>query len=406
MPKPWSKRGAFASPEDKTECRSMIRTGSRSFYTASLLLPTAYRDPAYALYAFCRLSDDAVDECDACLEAVALLRRRLDLVYAGTPMDSPVDRAFADTVERFAMPRALPEALLEGFEWDARERRYETISDVRAYGARVAGAVGAMMSVLMEARQPEVLARACDLGVAMQLSNIARDVGEDARNGRLYLPRQWMRGRRAGPGCVSGRPPALPPPWRRVVSRLLDEAAPAVWPRRLRHRRPARRLPPGDPRRPPDLLPPSAMMWPASGFDSVTRRAHVSARRKIALLGQATRDAVTYRKVDPSPAVPETHYLVEAADHRSRTCGRASAGSASTAPPPRPRKATVIVWPGRSKSAPSLNSAGGPSASIQTKDAVSVIFPDQRCTKANKLCSDVGRHAGMTPVARPVSGVH
>ncbi len=289
----------------------MIRTGSRSFYTASLLLPTAYRDPAYALYAFCRLSDDAVDECDACLEAVAHLRRRLDLVYAGTPMDSPVDRAFADTVERFAMPRALPEALLEGFEWDARERRYETISDVRAYGARVAGAVGAMMSVLMEARQPEVLARACDLGVAMQLSNIARDVGEDARKGRLYLPRQWMEDAGLAPDAFLADPrpsPALA----RVVSRLLDEA------QRLYDRAASgiAGLPAGC--RP--AIHAARLIYCAigdevarSGYDSVTRRAHVSARRKIALLGQATRDAVAYRMVDPAPAVPETHYLVEAA---------------------------------------------------------------------------------------------
>jgi len=289
----------------------MIRTGSRSFYTASLLLPPVHRDPAYALYAFCRLSDDAVDDCgDSCLEAVAHLRRRLDLVYRGTPMDSPVDRAFADTVERTGMPRELPEALLEGFEWDAEERRYETISDVRAYGARVAGAVGAMMTVLMGARRPEVLARACDLGVAMQLTNIARDVGEDARNGRLYLPRQWMREAGLDPDAFLADPrpsPALA----RVISRLLDEA------RRLYDRSASgiAGLPAGC--RP--AIHAARLIYSAigdevaeAGYDSVTRRAHVSARRKLALLGQATRDAVAFRMVDPSPAVPETHYLVEA----------------------------------------------------------------------------------------------
>ncbi len=91
------------------------------------------------------------------------------------------------------MPRELPEALLEGFEWDLVGRRYETLEELQAYAARVAGSVGAMMAVLMGARSAAVLARACDLGVAMQLTNIARDVGEDARQGRLYLPLAWLR---------------------------------------------------------------------------------------------------------------------------------------------------------------------------------------------------------------------
>ena len=92
------------------------------------------------------------------------------------------------------MPRILPDALLEGLAWDAMGRRYATLSDLRAYSARVASAVGAMMCVLMRVRDRDALARACDLGVAMQLTNIARDVGEDAREGRLYLPTDWLAG--------------------------------------------------------------------------------------------------------------------------------------------------------------------------------------------------------------------
>ena len=94
------------------------------------------------------------------------------------------------------MPRALPEALIDGLEWDVAGVRCEDLADVQAYAARVAGSVGAMMTVLMGVREHDVLARACELGVAMQLTNIARDVGEDARNGRLYLPRRLAaRGR-------------------------------------------------------------------------------------------------------------------------------------------------------------------------------------------------------------------
>ena len=180
------------APADMEHCRAVIRTGSLSFHTASKLLPVSVRDPALALYAFCRLADDEVDEGDHKARAVLSLRDRLDEAYAGRPRNAPEARAIAAIVEEFEMPRALPEALLEGLAWDASERRYETLSGVRDYSARVAAAVGAMMCVLMRVRDADALARACDLGVAMQLTNIARDVGEDARAGRLYLPLDWI----------------------------------------------------------------------------------------------------------------------------------------------------------------------------------------------------------------------
>ena len=178
--------------KDMAHCAEAIRHGSRSFHAASKLLPRRLRDPALALYAFCRLADDAVDLQLAKAEAVLRLHERLDRAYAGRPENAPADRAFAAIIEAFDMPRALPEALLEGLAWDAMERRYQTLSELRAYSARVASAVGAMMCVLMRVRDADALARACDLGVAMQLTNIARDVGEDAREGRLYLPVEWL----------------------------------------------------------------------------------------------------------------------------------------------------------------------------------------------------------------------
>lgn len=177
---------------DLAHCREVIRTGSLSFHSASKLLPAAVRDPALALYAFCRLADDEVDEGGDKTAAVLSLGNRLDRVYAGCPLDAPEDRAFAAIVKQFDMPRALPEALLEGLAWDAQERQYQTFSGVCGYSARVASAVGAMMCVLMGVRDKHALARACDLGVAMQLTNIARDVGEDARMGRIYLPLDWL----------------------------------------------------------------------------------------------------------------------------------------------------------------------------------------------------------------------
>lgn len=210
-------------PKDLAHCRDVIRTGSLSFHAASKLLPASVRDPALALYAFCRLADDEVDEGNNKTRAVLDLRNRLDLAYSGMPCDAPEDRAFAAIVAEFDMPRALPEALLEGLAWDAMERRYATLSEVRDYSARVASAVGAMMCVLMRVRNRDALARACDLGVAMQLTNIARDVGEDARASRIYLPTDWLDDAGISVEDFFANPQASPD-IRRIVRHLLAEA--------------------------------------------------------------------------------------------------------------------------------------------------------------------------------------
>ncbi len=99
-------------PHDLAHCTEAIRHGSRSFHAASKLLPRRVRDPALALYAFCRLADDAVDENREKAAAVLSLHERLDLAYAGRPRNAPADRAFAAIIDGFDMPRALPDALL------------------------------------------------------------------------------------------------------------------------------------------------------------------------------------------------------------------------------------------------------------------------------------------------------
>jgi 15-cis-phytoene synthase len=113
-----------ASVADIAACRQLLRTGSRSFYAASFLLPQRIRDPAIALYAFCRIADDAIDcagdEPGAQARALDELRDRLGRVYDGRPIDAYTDRALADVVERFGIPKALLDALLEGFEWTRR----------------------------------------------------------------------------------------------------------------------------------------------------------------------------------------------------------------------------------------------------------------------------------------------
>ncbi len=211
-----------ADAADLAACAALIRCGSRTFHAASLLLPRRVREPAYALYAFCRLADDSVD-LDGAAGTLDGLRERLARAYAGDPFPAPADRALAGAVARFAIPRALPEALLEGFAWDAAGRRYEDLGELRAYATRVAGSVGAMMAILMGVRDEAAIASACDLGIAMQLSNIARDVGEDARAGRLYLPLRWLREAGIDPDAWIAKP-AFGPEIGAVVERLLAAA--------------------------------------------------------------------------------------------------------------------------------------------------------------------------------------
>lgn len=306
MPEP-----AYSRPADLAACREMIRCGSRSFHTASLFLPDAVREGAYALYGFCRLSDDAVDVDGGDAGAVERLRSRLDRIYGGEPMPHAVDRALADAVGRFAVPRAVFEALLEGLAWDAEGRRYETIEEVFDYAARVAGSVGAMMAALMGARSPDLVARACDLGVAMQLTNIARDVGEDARNGRLYLPRAWMREAGLDPDAFLAAP-AFSPELAGVVARLLATAddlysradggiarlAPTFRPAIFAARH---------------LYAEIGGQLAARGLDSVSRRTTVSAARKLWLLGRAFRSALSPPAgAADAPPLAANRFLVEA----------------------------------------------------------------------------------------------
>ncbi|MDP3265129.1 MAG: phytoene/squalene synthase family protein [Tabrizicola sp.] len=313
---------------DMEACRAAIRTGSLSFHAASRLLPSAVRDPALALYAFCRLADDAVDEGDDKTGAVLRLHDRLDRVYAGRPVDAAADRAFAAVVEGFEMPRALPDALLEGMAWDAVGRRYDDLSGVLAYAARVAAAVGAMMCVLMRVRDGDALARACDLGLAMQLTNIARDVGEDARAGRVYLPLGWL--------AEAGVPlepwlnaPVASAGVRRVVRRLLAEAERLY----VRSEAGVGALPMGC--RPGIFA--ARLIYDGigaavrrGGYDSVGQRARTTKAQKIGWLGLAVAKSAAVSvmprgAVLHAPPVPEVAFLVQAAARAIPSRGRSDA---------------------------------------------------------------------------------
>jgi phytoene synthase len=296
---------------DLAACRQMLSTGSKSFFAASFFLPKMIRDPAAALYAFCRVADDAIDEQLDQKAALEQLRERLERVYQGRPLPLAPDRAFAATVERFAVPRALPEALLDGFAWDAEGRSYETIEGVLDYSARVAAAVGAMMTVIMGVRAPNVLARACDLGTAMQLTNICRDVGEDARNGRVYLPKAWLRQEGLDIEAWLANP-SFNEAVGAVTKRVLDRAEeiyqraesgiaklpvpcrPGIYAARLLYAEIGREV-------------------ARKGYDSVTTRAVVPPGRKVTLLSRAVAATPFPGRRCADPALPENQFLVSAA---------------------------------------------------------------------------------------------
>ncbi|MGA7807788.1 phytoene/squalene synthase family protein [Bradyrhizobium sp.] len=299
---------------DMAACRTLLKGGSRTFYAASLVLPRKVADPAIALYAFCRLADDAVDLGGHVVAAIERLTARLDRAYMGQPMNRPADRAFADVVARFSIPRQLPEALLEGLAWDAGGRRYETLPELYAYAARVAGTVGAMMTLVMGQRAPAIVARACDLGVAMQLTNIARDVGEDARAGRLYLPLSWLRDAGVDPEAWLAKP-VFSKPIAEIVRRLLGVAdslyARATFgiehlPRSCRPGIYAARA----------LYAEIGRELERRGLDSISQRAVVSAGRKLVVLARTAllleTEWLAARRIAPADELDETRFLIEA----------------------------------------------------------------------------------------------
>ncbi len=290
--------------DDRLACRAWIQRHSKSFFLSSLLLPARVRQASWALYAFCRRADDAVDEsADGGMARVASLRARLERVYAGRADDDPIDRAFAAVVERHAIPRALPEALLAGMEMDARGTRYAADDELYLYCFRVAATVGLMMTRVMGASDDVAYLRAADLGVAMQLTNIARDVGEDERRGRVYLPAALLD--EAGGDR------------QRAVRRLLERADV--------HYRAADR---GVPLLPADCrfaIASARNIYSAIGdaiarndYDSITQRAYVSLPRKLLLVARALparfaggRDAARIA-AEPGPADGALRPLVRA----------------------------------------------------------------------------------------------
>ena len=217
--------------------RETIQKGSQSFAAAAALFDPRTRADAEMLYAWCRHCDDVIDgqtlgherevlepaEVEARLVA---LYARTRSAFAGEPTDDPAFAAFREVARRRALPERYPIELIDGFAMDVSGRRYETIEDTLDYCWHVAGVVGVMMAIVMGVKPDDLqtLRRAQDLGLAFQLTNIARDIVEDALNDRIYLPADWLA--QAGVPLDAIAAPEHRPAVAGLAKRLVDAAEP------------------------------------------------------------------------------------------------------------------------------------------------------------------------------------
>lgn len=171
-------------------CQDRAAKSGSSFYYSFRFLPEQRRRAITALYAFCREVDDVVDECmdeNVARTKLAWWRSEVDKIYASCP-EHPVGRALLPHVSAYDLPQGLLHEIIDGMEMDLQQARYNSFKDLQLYCHRVAGVVGQLAAQIFGYQDHRTLKYAHTLGLAFQLTNIIRDVGEDARRGRIYLP--------------------------------------------------------------------------------------------------------------------------------------------------------------------------------------------------------------------------
>lgn len=217
------------------QCEDVTRQHSRTFFMASSLLPPQKRRAARALYAFCRVTDDLVDDPSQTVgdRETALTAWQSQVMAKCPPEGSPVCLAWADAQARFGIPHGYADQLIDGCGRDMTQTRYETFTDLAAYSYGVASTVGLMAMHVIGFRGEEAIPYAVRLGVALQLTNILRDVAEDWRNGRVYLPQEELRAYGLSEEDIERG--VVTRQWRKFMAfqiernrRLYDEALPGI----------------------------------------------------------------------------------------------------------------------------------------------------------------------------------
>jgi phytoene synthase len=210
------------------ECRDIMTRGSKSFSLAAKLFDPQTRDAAIFLYGWCRYCDDQVDEVGKSADRADLevrlkrLKEKTAAAFTFEPQTEAVFIALQHIVHRYGIPSHYALELIEGMAMDVRGVRYANLRELLLYCYRVAGTVGLMMSHVMGLRDESALRNAADLGIAMQLTNIARDIVEDAATGRIYLPLTWLDQAKIAPDRIGE--PANREKLAMLTLRLLREA--------------------------------------------------------------------------------------------------------------------------------------------------------------------------------------
>lgn len=177
------------------ECRLITKREAKNFFYAFITLPSQKRRAIYAAYAFCRHCDDAVDldiPRKSKLEALSSLRNQLEAAYRDRPQGA-VFTALAHSAQTYGIPEEYFQDVISGVEMDLTKNRYETFDELRLYCYRVASVVGLICLEIFGYKDAKAKEHAIDLGLAMQLTNILRDIQEDLNRDRIYLPQQEMK---------------------------------------------------------------------------------------------------------------------------------------------------------------------------------------------------------------------
>lgn len=176
------------------QAKAITEKYARTFYFSSLFLPKEKKYAAYCVYAICRISDESVDNTRIDnAESLKKIRDNIDAVYAQSPLKKDLLIAFRDTVSKYNIPKQYFSELIDGMYMDLNKNSYDTFEELKDYCYKVAGVVGLIMLKIFGYSNPKAEQYAVNLGIAMQLTNILRDIKEDFGRGRIYLPREEMK---------------------------------------------------------------------------------------------------------------------------------------------------------------------------------------------------------------------
>lgn len=205
----------------------IIKQGSKSFSLAARLFKKDIFESAILLYRWCRFCDDEIDGTEKHLQADKLnyLREQTELAIKNMPVQHEAFVALRQVVKKHGIPAHYPLELINGLEMDVKNATYNSLEDLKLYCYRVAGVVGLMMAHIMKISNEGALKSACDMGMAMQMTNIARDVVTDADMGRIYLPLNWLSEEQVPNFSASIKNPIYHRKIHRVTKRLLREAS-------------------------------------------------------------------------------------------------------------------------------------------------------------------------------------